>query len=190
MFKAIIFDFFGVIRSDPYKAWLESHGYVREDGFLEASNLLDGGKIDFSQFLARVSALSGVPSDRISDEFKSAAKIEYQVLELIKNLKHHYQVGLLSNSSSSQIRSILDENNLTDYFNEVVVSSEVACMKPGEEIFNIILQRLNVKPSEVLFIDDDISNIQGAETVGIKSVLFETAAQLEQALRKLNINLS
>jgi len=37
MIRAIIFDFFDVIRTNPYKSWLESDNITREGPYFDAS---------------------------------------------------------------------------------------------------------------------------------------------------------
>ena len=59
MIEVLLFDFFDVIHADHQKAWLAAHGYKREGGFAEASDLLDAGQIDFEAYLVRYAALAG-----------------------------------------------------------------------------------------------------------------------------------
>lgn len=50
MYKAIIFDFFDVILSDLYKAWLKKHGIERVGAYDEIMKPLDRGDITVEQF--------------------------------------------------------------------------------------------------------------------------------------------
>lgn len=187
MIRAIIFDFFGVIYSDPYNAWLNNHGYIRGGEFLEASQKMDIGQIDMGEFFDLLSALSSQPAEAISKEFQSVNRIDYGVLKIITNLRENYKVGLLSNSPSDFIRGIIKENNLDKYFDEIVVSSEVGQIKPSKEIFDTIINSLGVKASEAIFIDDNKHYINGAEKAGLMSIQFLNMPQLVEDLIKVDI---
>jgi len=187
MIKAIIFDFFDVIRSDPYKAWLHNHGYKREGEFLKVVDAMDSGKINLQEFLNSLSTLSGQSYEEIVAEFESVSRIDFELVEFIKTLKNKYKTGLLSNAPSKYIRDIISQNKLEPYFDEIVISSEVGHTKPSKEIFEIMLNKLNLNPSDVVFIDDSKMHIEGAQKIGIKSIQYESLSQLKNDLKKLQI---
>jgi HAD superfamily hydrolase (TIGR01509 family) len=183
MIKAVIFDFFDVIRTDPYKAWLAAHGYKLEGPFLEASQEQDRGHLTVDQFLARLSQLSGEPVTRAGME--AGATLNQDVVDIIKALRPHYRLGLISNSPSRLIRDLLAQYRLEPLFHEIVISSEAGHIKPEPEIFTIALDRLGVPASETVFIDDNPRHVQGAERVGLTGLTFTSAAQLRQDLAAL-----
>ncbi|MDQ2194883.1 HAD family phosphatase, partial [Vibrio sp. A14(2019)] len=47
----------------------------------------------------------------------------------------------------------------------------------------------DLNAAETIFIDDMLYNVQGAESVGIKGIQFESAFQCEQALKSLGVQL-
>ncbi len=185
MIKAVIFDFFDVIMTDPYNAWLKKHGFKREGPFLEASQEQDLGRITIEEFLERLSYLSGKTVTR--EIFESGAVVDYDIVELIKILKENYRVGMLSNSPSASIREVLHEHNLEQYFNEIVISSEVGLIKPSIEIFAHILGKLDVDASEAIFIDDNQHHIAGAQKAGLSGIHFLSAGQLRHELLHLEV---
>ncbi len=187
MIKAIIFDFFDVIRSDPYNAWLRNHGYERKGSFSEVVQKFDIGSIDMKGFFDTLSSLSGQPVDTIHKEFDTVAAIDSDVVSILSKLKANYKVGLLTNADSVFLRQILKENNLEQYFDEVVISSEVGYSKPSKEIFDIMLKRLNFDPGEALFIDDSLLHIDGAEAVGIQGIQFQGALKLSKDLMSAGV---
>ncbi len=60
-----------------------------------------------------------------------------------------------------------------DFFDGVVVSSDLHIIKPESGIYEYILDKYGLKADECLFIDDREENVRGAETVGMNAVLFE-----------------
>jgi 2-haloacid dehalogenase len=44
-----------------------------------------------------------------------------------------------------------------------------------------------MQPEQVLFIDDNLRNIKAAEEIGIQSIHFQSAGQLQGELQKLKL---
>jgi|TARA_B110000503_G_scaffold139538_1_gene228149 FMN phosphatase YigB (HAD superfamily) len=58
-------------------------------------------------------------------------------------------------------------------FAGIVISGHEGCMKPGEAIFQLTLQRFNLSPTKTLFIDDSLPNILKALQLGISTYHFK-----------------
>jgi putative hydrolase of the HAD superfamily len=54
--------------------------------------------------------------------------------------------------------------------------------KPDAAIFHHVLKQLGTKPEENLFIDDKTINIEAAEELGMRGLVFTTPAQLRADL--------
>lgn len=190
MLKVIIFDFFDVIRTDAFKVWLKANGYTLDGEFLSAVQSVDRGDITTDEFLAILGHLTGKSAAVIFDGMEGDVSINTDILSLIERLKGTYKIGLLSNSPSAFLRGILKEHDLERYFDTIVISSEVGFIKPNPEIFHHILSKMNVMPAEALFIDDTNRNVEGAERVGITSLLYKDVPTLERDLRANNVHIS
>lgn len=79
------------------------------------------------------------------------------------------QTQLITNASD-MTRPVIEHLALPDYFDDIVVSSEVGQTKPGADIFRTALQRLDVSPEHCWFIDDKRSYLNGARAVGIRPI--------------------
>lgn len=66
---------------------------------------------------------------------------------------------------------------------KLFVSSEIGLRKPDAEAFEYILKEIAVEPEELLFFDDTLENIEGAERLGIQTVLVSSAESVVSALR-------
>jgi epoxide hydrolase-like predicted phosphatase len=189
VYRLVIFDFFDVIHSDPFKRWLRKYGYERGPGFQEASDLLDLGHISDREFYEKLSQISGQSAQSVEEVFNDTNLIDKSMVGLIKTLHADYKTGLLSNSSSEYLRPILENYDLTRLFDEIVVSAEVGLIKPSTEIFDFILERMDVKPRDSIFIDDDERNIKVAASMGIRPILFTGEADLRKEFAKLGVSL-
>jgi HAD superfamily hydrolase (TIGR01509 family) len=99
-------------------------------------------------------------------------KIE-QTVSLIKELKGHYGLAMLTNAPS---RYSLDQRfqvgELDELFDVVVISGEVGWDKPALEMYTMTVEKLGVKPEECLFIDDIPAFTEAAEKLGIKTFTY------------------
>lgn len=82
-----------------------------------------------------------------------------------------YKLAVVSNSLGTNTRIDLEVTGLTDFFDHIVISSEVGWRKPHPKIFQRVLQLLDVEPSEVVFVGDNLKeDIEGAVTAGMHGV--------------------
>ena len=183
--KAIIFDFFGVICHEVHQSWFDEHRNkfnLTQDEYSENSHKVDLGIITEKGFISFYSRKTNIPENDIQNKFNSYIKIDNNLIDLIKDLKKKYKIGLLSSASSEFIREIINKNNLENIFDNIIISSEVGLIKPDPEIYKLSLKNLGVLPEEVIFIDDRQKNIDGAEAVGIKSILYKDLNDLKLKL--------
>jgi len=185
MIKAIIFDFFDVIRTDAYKAWLATHNIAHEGPYFDASYQQDIGAITSEQFLATLSQLTG--RTVTFEEVDGAATVDHGTVAIVSALSKKYKLALISNAPSKLIRGILAENDLEQYFDVIVVSSEVGMVKPNHDIFQLALEKLGVAPSESVFIDDNIRHVEAAAKLDIQAIQFKSAEQLQADLANLGV---
>jgi epoxide hydrolase-like predicted phosphatase len=90
--------------------------------------------------------------------------------------------GLISNSWSTDH---YDRGLLAELFDASVISAEVHMHKPRSEIYLLAAERLEVEPSQCIFVDDLRENCEGAEAVGMTAVLHRSAAETIGKLAEL-----
>jgi HAD superfamily hydrolase (TIGR01509 family) len=61
--------------------------------------------------------------------------------------------------------------------------------KPDPRIYRYVLKKMDIKPSEAIFVDNLKRNTNGAEKVGIKSIQFINYRKLVKDLKKLKIRI-
>ena len=99
-----------------------------------------------------------------------------------KNLK----IYLLSNISTSFAENYKDIP-IIDGFDGYVFSSTAGCVKPSHDIFRHICDKFSLNPSESLFVDDNIKNIDGARSFGIIPYHFDgDASKLREYILSLS----
>lgn len=184
MIKAVVFDFFDVIHDDPQKAWLKAHGFERSGIFAEASDKLDVGEIDLSEYYRLYAEGHGSKSvEDVRAEFAEIAQLDPDTVDVVNRLRNaDYTTALVSNTTTEEIGPILEEHQLSPLFDRIIISSEVGIRKPDPEIFKLILSQLNIHPHEALFVDDTPHNVEAAMSVGMGGIVHTTANNLERQL--------
>lgn len=76
-------------------------------------------------------------------------------------------VAVLSNSWGSHPFDPYRPFDLHDRFDAVVISDQVGLRKPDPEIFLLTAQRLELAPSECVFVDDVARYLQPAHELGM-----------------------
>src|SRR5690242_11786338 len=112
MIRAIIFDFFDVIRTDGFNVWMKAHGYTREGDIAEASYQMDKGEIELPTFFELLSKASGQPATAIQQEMDAGMKLIDGIVDVLSELHGTYQLALLSNSESAYLRAELAKYDL------------------------------------------------------------------------------
>lgn len=96
-------------------------------------------------------------------------------LQLIHDAKvAGHAVAVLTNDLSAfHTQDWIDQMHVLDDVDELVDGSIEGYLKPDPRLYELMSQRLGVALSDMVFIDDQMSNIRGAEALGITSVVFD-----------------
>jgi 2-haloacid dehalogenase len=106
-----------------------------------------------------------------------------QILKEIKESKK-YRLYALTNWSAETFPWALDNFDFLHWFEGIVVSGVEKSRKPLPEFFQILFDRYTIKPSESLFIDDNLHNIEGAKALGMNAITFKSSEQLWKDLKE------
>jgi epoxide hydrolase-like predicted phosphatase len=120
----------------------------------------------------------------IRDEFFAGDIVDRTLIETIRSLRGKYKTGLISNAWSD-LRDFIVREKFDDAFDGLIISAEVGAMKPDPKIFRIALEQFEVSPSEAVFVDDFLVNIEGCEKVGMKGIHFKDPESAMQQLKEL-----
>jgi len=105
-------------------------------------------------------------------------------VQILKNLKEsgRYKLYALTNWSAELFPIALERYPFLQWFDGRVVSGEEKLRKPDERFYRILLDRFDLQPGEVVFIDDNLRNIEAAEKLGIRSHRFVSPEELKNWL--------
>ena len=92
-----------------------------------------------------------------------------------------FRIALLSNMPFTVRDAVLGCEWLPQ-FDQRTFSCELGVSKPSPEIYEHCLRGLDVAAKDALFLDDRLSNVRGAEAVGMQGIVFASAGELAAEL--------
>ena len=92
--------------------------------------------------------------------------------DMLAALKPRYRLGLLSNlTHGPAARQILDHLHLSSFFDVLLVSGDLGYRKPHPQVFQSLIDALEVPPASILFVGDDPrTDVQGSLLAGMRPV--------------------
>ncbi len=105
-------------------------------------------------------------------------------VQLLHKLKANYGIYLLSNTNyihMKKVNEVREEAGIETFaslFNKDYYSHLMGKRKPDAEIFEEVLDNHGLQPHKTLFIDDNLSNINGASALGIATLHVSSPYQL------------
>lgn len=192
MIQSIVFDWGGVLIEEPSLKMFEYCAKVLQVSLQEFLHIYEKFTQDFQKgtiseqmlwetICSKLRIKQPTLSSLWGTAFRQAHVENRENFLLASTLKKNgYCVGLLSNTEVPAMRFFHEQQYRM--FDVTVFSCAEGTRKPEERMYQILLQRLQVQPEEVLFIDDNEEYIHGAERVRINTVLFKNHRQLRKAL--------
>ena len=112
-------------------------------------------------------------------------------LELLRKAIDHpkYRVLALTNWSGETFPKAIAKFEWLQWFEGILVSGDEGMRKPFPEIYELMLSRYDITAHEAVFIDDSLPNVTGSRSVGIHSIHFTSADNLNTSLQEMGIYL-
>jgi len=190
--RAIIFDWGGVLIEDPaprlYEYCAKALGVGEEQYrivFDTCMNDFQTGRITEQQLWMNMTSRLNVPMPKAnslwSDAFAAAYRPRQKLFSLAGRLRRAgCKIALLSNTEKPAVELIRKQKY--DVFDVEVFSCLEGTAKPERKIYEITLDRLGTPAGQTLFIDDRQDFIDGAQKVGLQTILFKNIEQLKKDL--------
>jgi putative hydrolase of the HAD superfamily len=149
------------------------------------------GDLGLEQYLDRV--IFWRPRDFTREEFRDFIEAQSQALpgtmDLLARIAagQQYLISSLNNESREMNAYRIEEFHLRDYFDVFLSSCYLGVRKPDAAIYQAALSITQRKGEECVFVDDRALNLECARELGMRTIQFKDAAQLEKELRALKI---
>jgi putative hydrolase of the HAD superfamily len=186
--RAVIFDFGGVLcfhpSEDRFARIAALFGLSTPDflGFFWAHRIdYDAGLVDPRSYWTQIANSAGRPID----DALLATLIEYEIelwnnydQRILRWAAHLRSTGIhtaiLSNLPRVLGEALRQTPGFLDPFEHVTFSYELKIVKPQAGIYHDAVRGVRVPPSEALFLDDKLENVEGARAVGLQAEVYST----------------
>ena len=188
-FRAVFWDFGGVILSSPFDAFLQYEAQKGlPEGFLRKVNatnpdtnawaLLERNEVsprDFNELFLAESTTLGHPVPGSDVLQLLAGEIRPKMVQALDTVKAAgYLMACLTNNvvggdgASQERREAVA--GVMSRFDAVIESSKVGCRKPETRFYEIACETLQVSPPECVFLDDLGVNLKPAAAMGMHTI--------------------
>ena len=161
MLKAIVFDLGGVlIKENNYPLSKDAQVLEKEFGNINYDN-------DYFEWAERT---TGYSRDKIEAIIEDIITNIYElrdpeIFDHLPNIK----LAIASNHLSC-IKKWIDKIGIRQKFYRILISADIGFEKPNKNFFEKLILEMSEKPEDILFIDDNKENIEGARKVGLKTL--------------------
>lgn len=107
-----------------------------------------------------------------------------EIFKKIKEIDEDVKVIIATNHLSF-IRSYIRKSFNVDYLDDVIISAEIHKIKPNSDFYEYILNKYNITPNELLFLDDTFDNLSKAKQLGINAIKVTKGTNLFTMISKL-----
>ncbi|MBS39623.1 MAG: HAD family hydrolase [Rhodobiaceae bacterium] len=185
-YKAIIWDFGGVITSSPFEAFNqfeEANGLPKD--IIRTINSENPDTNAWAKFES-----NSITIDVFNDLFLKEAKakgfdikgrdiikllkgsIRKNMVSFLRELKSDFKLGCITNNvkSSSEENNDNETKEAMSLFDHVIESSIVGIRKPNPEIYMMSCDALKVSPDQCIYLDDLGINLKPARELGMTTI--------------------
>jgi putative hydrolase of the HAD superfamily len=194
--RAVVFDYGMVLTGPPdpiaYDHLLRITGLTAErlDSIYWADrNAFDEGKLTGFGFWEKIVGDAGLKLGQAElDELNLwdarmwTTENEAMLAWQLKVKERGFLTGILSNMGENVLSNMERTFDWLPRFDVLVWSFQLHMVKPDAAIYRHLLKELGTRAEETLFIDDRAVNIEAAEALGIKGLVFTTVEQLRADL--------
>lgn len=100
-------------------------------------------------------------------------KIESGAVEVLTELKKRGLRLAIASNWDARLPTLLKKLGLFSFFEHLFISSALGCAKPNPKFFKYILKQMDLRPSEVMHIGDDLEeDFEPAQKIGLLATLF------------------
>jgi len=201
MIRNIIFDLGNVLISFHPSEYLEKNNYplikrqiILSDVFWSKEwLLLDNGDLTPGEAIDSIAEKSSLTKQEIALIFNKRTDIMFPLddnIKILPGLKEEgYMLYYLSNFPADIFDEVKRGYTLFEYFDGGIISADVHFSKPDPAIFNVFLEKYDLRTYECFYIDDIEENVIVAESIGMTGFFTAGSTDISKELhQRLNHN--
>lgn len=184
MYKAILFDFDGVLTTDAtgttsivyyFENEIKIPRSVFETAYRKHNSDLLYGKAEHEVVWPIIcnEMRQTVSIEKLYDSFV-ATPLDLNMFKLVRELKKlGYKTAMVTDNKTDRIERIVDHHDLSEDFDEIIISADIGSGKKHSEIFDLVTRRLGVNPCECIMIDNNADNLLVPNRQGMHGIFYD-----------------
>lgn len=125
------------------------------------------------------------------DEFNVVIKTDIVPMEgmneLFETLSKKYKIALATNDGNLISKYKIEKSGVLPYLSKIIASYRIRDLKPHNSFYKKALAIIEARPEECVFIDDTQQNVDAANSLGMRGIVFKNTLQLEKELHILQL---
>jgi putative hydrolase of the HAD superfamily len=197
MIRGVIFDIGGVVIRTPQEEYYSYLSEVSGKNLNKVQGLIksrlpsfETGKINLDKFSTEMSKALGINKSQFRwiEFYKERVKVNKPVIRIASGIHKKYTTAYLTNVDRNRhaFTVKLFPKNIFDY---KFTSFSIGYSKPDPKIYEYVIKKISLAPSELLLIDNELQNIRSARKIGMHAVQFKNVKLLKDKLSGLDIAL-
>ena len=147
-----------------YREGLINKDTLRQQRFFKTLIFFNIENRDLSEKIGNFYIVNSPSQTKLMDGAKS----------VLFNLSLYYNLHIITNGFKEVQYIKLKKSGIYSFFKKIIVSEDVGVLKPNKKIFQYALKICNTTSKKALMIGDDfISDVKGAQSLGIDQVFFD-----------------
>jgi putative hydrolase of the HAD superfamily len=195
MIRAIIFDFGGVLAAEGFREGLRAIGKRKslnpEDFYRIAGEMIHQvgyvtGNSDERIYWNAVREKTGVKgSDKeLREEILNRFILRPNIIKVVQKLKSSGFIVAILSDQTNWLDELNQRTPFYHYFDYIFNSFDLKKTKRDPSLFRDVCIQLGVQPEEVLFIDDNLENIERAATQGLRTIHFKDVTMFKKEIKR------
>ena len=194
MIKALVFDFGGVlVELAPVRTVFPHAAHEDEAEFWQrwlhsdVVRRFETGQSSLFEFIADIKAelKLELSHDELVQRHRDFTQGVYPgVFGLLEQLRSRYTLVSLSNNNPVHWPIMMSDYGLESHFDYHFPSHITGFIKPDYEAFENVVSTLELAPEEIVFLDDNIVNVDAAKQVGIQAFEVKGFTAVQALLRE------
>ncbi len=115
--------------------------------------------------------------------FPREEEINQEIVEFLQSNNQTYLFGLLT-AVHIDIEEWLKQRQLKNYFQFIKTTEELQVSKNEPDVYEMVANSFELKPEQVLFIDDLPENISAAKKAGLQTLLYKPTQSFTEQLKE------
>lgn len=91
---------------------------------------------------------------------------------------------IIATNHISFVKNFINKSFNIKLLDDIIISADIGKIKPNLDFYEYILDKLNIEASELLFLDDNMENINGASSMGINTIKVDATMDLVEEINK------